>query len=312
MAGYAARRVLLAVPALLGLSLMVFLLATVAPGDPAEVLAAKTAVEGQPSEEEIARARAELKLDRPFLVQYGSWLRGAVQGDLGVSFSMNKPVVGELRQAFPATLQLAAAAFLLCLLLAFPLGITAALFHGRLLDHLLRGSSLLGASIPGFFLAYVLVFAFAVRLHLFPVAGQAGLKSLILPSLVVAIGPAAVVSRLLRASLLEVMGEGYIMTARGKGLRELGVMVGHAARNAAVPVMTVLGGVLAGLLEGSVIAETIFAWPGLGRLTLRALEQQDYPMVLGAVTYAAVVFVLMNLLIDLAYSVVNPRVRLGS
>lgn len=307
-----ARRVLLAIPALLGLSLLVFILATVAPGDPAEVLAAKTAVSGQASEEEIAVARRELKLDRPFLAQYGSWLGGAVRGDLGTSFSLNKPVTGELRQAFPATIQLAFTAFLLCLLLAFPLGITAALFHGRFWDHLLRGSSLLGASVPGFFLAYVLVFAFAVRLHLLPVAGREGVTSIILPALVVAIGPAAIVSRLLRASLLEVMGEGYIITARGKGLREVAVIVGHAARNAAVPVVTVLGGVMAGLLEGSVIAETIFAWPGLGRLTLKALEQQDYPMVLGAVTYAAVVFVFMNLLVDLSYSVANPRVRVGA
>jgi len=311
VARYAARRFLLAVPALLGLSFLVFVLATVAPGDPAEVLAAKTAVSGQATEEEIALAQRELKLDRPFLVQYGSWLGGAVRGDLGMSFSLNKPVTGELRQAFPATLQLAATAFLLSLLLAFPLGIIAALFHRRFLDHLLRGSSLVGASIPGFFLAYVLVFAFAVRFHLLPVAGNEGATSIILPALVVAIGPAAVVSRLLRASLLEVMGDGYIATARGKGLREIAVVVDHAVRNAAVPVVTVLGGVVAGLLEGSVIAETIFAWPGLGRLTLRALEQQDYPMVLGAVTYAAVVFVLMNLLVDLSYSVVNPRVRVG-
>lgn len=311
MARYAARRVLLAVPALLGLSLLVFVLATLAPGDPAEVLAAKTAVGGQATEEEIALAQRELGLDRPFLVQYASWLGGAVRGDLGTSFSLNKPVSGELRQAFPATLQLAATAFLLSLLLAFPLGIVAALFHGRKWDHLLRGSSLLGASIPGFFLAYVLVFVFAVRLQLLPVAGKDGATSIILPALVVAVGPAAVVSRLLRASVLEVMGEGYITTARGKGLRDVAVVVDHAARNAAVPVVTVLGGVVAGLLEGSVIAETIFAWPGLGRLTLRALDQQDYPMVLGAVTYAAVVFVLLNLLVDLSYSVVNPRVRLG-
>ena len=311
MARYAARRFLLAVPALLGLSFLVFVLATVAPGDPAEVLAAKTAVSGQATEEEIGLAQRELKLDRPFLVQYGSWLGGAVRGDLGTSFSLNKPVTGELRQAFPATLQLAATAFLLSLILAFPLGIAAALFHGRFWDHLLRGSSLVGASIPGFFLAYVLVFAFAVRLHILPVAGREELSSIVLPALVVAIGPAAVVSRLLRASLLEVMGEAYMTTARGKGLREMAVVVGHAARNAAVPVVTVLGGVVAGLLEGSVIAETIFAWPGLGRLTLRALDQQDYPLVLGAVTYAAVVFVLMNLLVDLSYSVVNPRVRLA-
>lgn len=311
MGRYVVGRLLLTVSALLGLTLLVFTLAALAPGDPADVLASKIAVDGQVSPEDLARARHELRLDRPFLVQYGSWLGGAVRGDLGKSFSGQKPVSAELARAFPATLQLAGAAFLLSLVLALPLGITAALLHGRSWDHLLRGTSLLGASIPGFFLAYVLVFLFAVRIHLLPVGGREHAASLILPALVVATAPAALVSRLLRASLLEVMGEEFIKTARGKGLGEVAVIVGHGVRNAAVPVLTVLGGVVAGLLEGAVIAETIFAWPGLGRLTLRAIEEQDHPMVLGAVTFAAMVFVSMNLMVDLLYVVVDPRVRLG-
>jgi peptide/nickel transport system permease protein len=307
---YLARRLLIAIPTVFGLSLLVFALISLAPGDPAEELARRSAPGGEVTPEDVERARRELGLERPFLVQYGQWLKGAAQGDLGVSFARRTPVRDEISQHLRATAELAGAAFLLTLCLALPLGTAAALRYRRLTDHLLRLFALVGASIPVFFLAYVLIGVFATRLGLLPVAGRQGLHSLVLPAVSVALLPTALVSRLLRSSLLEVLGEDYMRTARGKGLSPLHVVVVHALRNAAVPVVTVLGWIFGNLLEGAVVAEVIFAWPGLGQLTYEAIAQRDYPMVQGLVVLAGVVYVVVNLLVDLSYSILDARVRL--
>lgn len=311
MGPYVGRRLLAAIPTLLALSLLIFVLVSLAPGDPAEQLARREAFGRDVSAEDIARSRAELGLDRPFVTQFVSWVGGALTGDLGQSFTTREKVADELRRKVPPTIELAAAALLLTLVCAVPIGVAAGMLHRHPVDHVLRLLALIGASIPGFFAAYLLIIAFATKLGLFPVAGRAGLTSLVLPAVSLAVVPIARVSRLLRSSLLEVFTEDYMRTARAKGLSSVHVVINHGLRNASVPVLTVIGGILGNLLEGVVITEVIFAWPGLGRLTYDAISQRDYPMVQGVVLFAGVSFFLVNLLVDLSYRMVDPRIRLG-
>lgn len=311
MGGYVARRVLLAFPALFGLSVLIFTLISLAPGDPAAEYARRTAPGGEVSAEDVERARRELGLDRSAVEQYLSWISDAVRGDFGVSFTLRTEVSSEIRRRFPATAELGAASFVLTVCLSIPLGVAAAMLHRRWGDHALRLATLLGASIPGFFLAYVLIALLATRLGIFPVAGRQGVLSLVLPALALAVGPTALTSRLLRSSLLEVLSQDYIRTARSKGLSKSRVVYRHALRNAAIPVLTVLGWVLARLFEGAVIIELIFAWPGLGRLTYEAISQRDYPMVQATVLLAGTAYVVLNLLVDISYSYLDPQVRLG-
>ncbi len=310
MGRYIARRLLIAVPTLLGLSLLIFSLVSWAPGDPAEELARRRNSGAEVSPADIQRARLELRLDRPFVAQYGGWLAGAVRGDLGRSFTRQTPVATEIRERLAASSELAGAALLLTLAVAIPLGVLAAMFHRRWPDHLLRVGALTGASIPSFFLAYLLIIFFVTRLGLFPVAGRHGLSSLVLPAVSLAVLPTAIVSRLLRSSLLEVFTEDYMRTARGKGLSRMQVVLRHGLRNAAIPVVTYLGGLVAILLEGVVIVEFIYAWPGLGRLAYEAISQRDYPMIQGVVLFIGAVYIVMNLLVDVSYRLLDPRVRL--
>ena len=309
MGRYVARRLLVSVPTLLVLSFCIFVLVSVAPGDPAEELARRNAAAGEVTELELARARSELGLNRPFLVQYTSWLKGAAAGDLGDSFTTKTPVADEIGKRVPATAQLAGLAFLLVLVAAVPLGILAALAHRHWADHAMRFVALIFASVPGFVLAYVLIIVFATRLRLLPVAGRGAFDTYVLPAIALAVGPVAVVSRLLRSSLLEVFVEDYMRTARAKGLGGLQAVVRHGLRNASIPVVTLMGGLLAGLLDGALIAEVIFAWPGLGRLTFEAISRRDHPMILGVVLFAGAVYIVMNLLVDLSYRLFDPRIR---
>ena len=310
MARYLARRLLVAVPTLLALSFLIFLLVTNAPGDPAEEYARKRSGSQEATAQDIRNAQKELGLDRPFFVQYGSWLKGLVTGDLGESFAKRRPVSEVLRERIGPTLELTAASALLILMVGIPLGVLAAMFHRHWTDQAFRVAALLAASIPGFFLAYMLIVQLATEMKLLPVAGRQGWDSLIMPAVVVAITPAAVISRLLRASLLEVFTEDYIRTARSKGLGSLQVVVRHGLRNASIPVVTYVGTVLGALLEGVVITEFIFAWPGLGLLTLEAISQRDYPLIQAAVLLAGAIYLVGNLLVDVLYGILDPRIRL--
>jgi peptide/nickel transport system permease protein len=310
MGRYAIRRLLIAIPTLLALSFLIFTLVSNTPGDPAAELARRRDSRNEVSQAQIEQVRQEIGLDRPFLIQYVDWLKGAVHGDLGRSFLRQTSVAREITQRVAASAELAGAAFAIILLLSVPLGVGAAILHRHWADHVLRLLSLLGASVPGFFLAYLLIILFATRLGLLPVAGRQGLSSVLLPALTLAVGPTAVVSRLLRSSLLEVFGEEYMRTARGKGLGLLHVVLRHGLPNAAVPVVTYLGTVLGALLEGVVITEVIFAWPGLGQLTVQSITGRDYPMIQGIVLFAGLVYIVMNLLVDLSYRLLDPRLRL--
>jgi len=308
--GYVARRLILAIPTLIGLVVLAFTLIVLTPGDPAEELARRRAIGGFATDEDIARARIELRLDRPYHLQLAEWTGRAARGDLGRSFANGRPVAGELLERLPATAQLAAGALALTVLGAIPLGALAATRHNTLADQLLRVGALAGASLPGFFLAYVLIVVFATTLHLLPVAGRAEPQSIVLPALTLAAGPMAVLSRLVRASLLEVLGEDFIRAARSRGLGEVRVVLRHALPNALIPVVTVLGVLLAQLLAGAVIVETIFAWPGVGKLAVDAIFQRDYTMLQGVVLFVGTMFVLLNLAVDVSYAFIDPRVRL--
>lgn len=309
---YAARRVAIVAPTLLGLSFLIFLLGSTA-GDPSSKLAQAGLEPGEvPTAEQVAAVHHKLGLDRPLLVRYGEWLGDAAHGDLGHSLITGQSVAEAIRKAVPATIALAAAATLLVVVLSVPLGIAGALLQGRWWQQVIRVGTLAGASIPGFFLAYLLIYVFAVELHLLPVTGQVGLKSLVLPAVALAVGPTALVARLLQRALVEELGDTYIRTARARGLAETTIVVSHALRNAFLPVLTVLGSVLARLLEGAVVVELIFGRSGIGNLTLQAVGSFDYPLIQGVVLFAGIVVIVFNLAVDLAYPWFDARVRLGA
>ena len=311
MRGYVLRRLLLIIPTLLLLALGTQFLATLAPGDPAENYARLHSTSGVATPAQIAHARVLLGLNRPFFVRYVDWVAGAVHGDLGVSFTRNTKVAADIAGRLGATLELALTALGLTIIVATPLGALAAMRHGSWFDHTLRAGSLLFASIPGFFLAYVLIEVFATQLNLLPVAGREQASSIVLPAVALSASGIATASRLLRASMLEVLGEDYIRTARGKGLSSVRVVARHALPNAALPVITVLGTLLGYLLAGSVVIETVFAWPGVGQLLAESVAERDYPTIQGLVVIAGAFFLVINLLVDLSYRFLDPRVRLA-
>ena len=311
MGSYAFRRILLMFPTLLGISFIAFGLANLAPGDPAQQYL--TRVLGQPAPTEaIKRVRHELGLDRPLVVQYVDWLGHALTGDLGRSYSTRREVATEIRHRLPYTLQLAIPAALLSLAIAIPFGVFSSLYRGRAPDHALRIASLAGASLPSFWLALLLILFFSVHFSVFPVAGRGGLDSYALPVLTLSLAPAAVLARFTRSTMLEALGEDYVRTARAKGLPARIVVARHAMRNALIPVVTDFGTRLGHLLAGAVIVETIFVWPGLGKLTLDAVTERDYPMIQGMVLFAGLAVAVVNLLVDLSYTLIDARVRSGA
>ena len=307
MRAYALRRLALVVPTLIGLTILTFFLANLAPGDPAEEYLRRTS-DRPPTEEEIQRAREQLGIDRPLAVQYVSWVGRLARGDMGTSFSSRRPVRTELARGIPYTVELALPAALLALVLAASFGTLSAVNRNRPVDQAVRVAALTGASFPSFWLALLLIIVFAVHLSLVPVAGRGGFSAMVLPTLTLAVGPAAVLSRFTRAAVLETLMEDYVRTARAKGVPGYRVVFRHALRNALVPVVTAFGLMLGNLLAGAVIVESIFGWPGVGRIGLEAIRQRDYPMVQGFVLYAGLATILVNLAVDLVYSALDPRI----
>ena len=308
---YVARRVTYLVPTWFGITLLAFVVGQFAPGDPASAFFARH--HGRPpSTAELERTRQQLGLDEPAVERYVHTVTGALQGDLGVSYTSGRPVADELVERFPATLQLASAATLLAVLLGVPLGVLAALKRNSLLDQLTRGGSLLAASVPSFWLAYLLIIVFSVQLKWLPSFGTGGLEYLILPAVALALGEAGYVTRLARSSLLDVLGEDYITTARAKGLPERRVIGVHALRNAIGVVVTQIGLLFGFLLAYSVVVEVIFVWPGIGRLAFEGITQRDYPVIQGYVIFSGTVFILVNLAVDLIYQRLDPRISLSA
>jgi peptide/nickel transport system permease protein len=253
--------------------------------------------------------RQRLGFNEPVAVQYARFMGGAVRGDFGESLRYRRDALGLVLERVPATLQLAASALVLTLVVAVPLGIATAVRRDSWLDHLGTVATVLGQAVPGFWLGLMLIYLFAVQLRWLPTGGIGGLAHLVMPALVLAAFFAARVARLTRSAVLDVLGEDYIRTARAKGLGEGGVVGKHTLRNSAIPIVTLVGLEAGQLLGGAVITETIFAWPGLGRLTVQALLNRDFPVVLAAVSLTSVIYTLLNLLVDLAYGWLDPRVR---
>ena len=306
-----ARRVLYLVPVWLAISLLAFGLGALAPGDPAEAIYFETF--GEPPNDELAleKLREELGLNDPLPIRYGRWLFDAVRGDLGESYRSGMPVLPALISPLGSTLILALGGLIAASMIAFPLGILAAVKHNSLIDVVARFFSLIGAAIPSYWLAYMFILVFAVYLHWLPVAGAGSWRHLILPCFTLGLSGAALLSRLLRSSMLEVLGYDYIRTARAKGLSERKVILQHALRNALIPVVTVMGNMFGLLLSGAIIVETVFARPGLGRLIIEAISFRDYPVIQGFVLFTGTVFVLVSLIIDLSYTWIDPQVRLA-
>lgn len=311
MIGYIGRRLLSLVVVVWTATVLTFALGAAAPGDPALMRLERT-LDRSPTAEQLARTRADMSLDRPLVVQYTRWLGKALHGDLGSSWQDGKAVTSSIRERFPRTLLLAACALLISIVLAVPLGVACAYKRNSFTDHACRVGALAAGSVPGYFLAYILLFVLAVRLRLLPVLGSSSPSTVVLPALTLGLGSAAGLTRFTRSAVLDVLEEDYMTAAKGRGVGTLRLLFGHALRNAAMPIVTILGLSLAGLLGGAFIVEWIFAWPGLGSLAVEAVRQKDYPVIQGFVLLTATAYVVVNFLTDLAYVSLDPRVRLSA
>lgn len=302
---YLIKRLISAVFVLLGITTLVFLLIHLVPGDPVEVMLGETA---RPADREALRHA--LGLDLPILQQWWQYLTGISHFDLGQSLHSKQAVIALLIDRIPATAILSIASLLIAILIALPLGILAAVYKDSLWDRLAMVTAMIGVSIPNFVMGPLLILIFALWLGWFPVSGKEGWSSLVLPALTLGTALAAILSRMVRASMLEVIEEDYIRAARARGLSEYRILGLHALRNAALPVITILGMQLGALLAGAVITETIFSWPGIGQLMIESIQKRDYPVVQACVLLISVTYVLVNLLTDVAYTALDPRVRL--
>ena len=304
MLRYFISRVLLAAPVLFGVATLVFSLIHLVPGDPAQAMLGDGA-----APQDVAELRESLGLDQPLLTQYVTFLRRAVTGDLGVSFRTGQPVTTMIVERVPATAQLAIAAMLVAVMIAIPLGVLAAVWRGTAIDYGAMTFALAGVSIPNFWLGPLLAILFAVELGWLPVSGRGSLAHLVLPAFSLGLALAAILARMTRASLLDELNELYVRAARARGVSRSASIASHALRNSMVPLLTILALQFGAVLTGAVITETIFAWPGIGRLLIQSIGFRDYPMVQGCILLIAVTYVTVNLVTDLLYGWLDPRIR---
>lgn len=304
MLRFAIRRLVLTVPVLLGVATLVFSLLHLVPGDPAQAMLGESA-----SASDVGELRSRLGLDRSLPAQYVQFVSGLTRGDLGTSFRYNTPVASEIGQRLPRTMQLAAAAVIVAVCLAIPLGVLGGLFRGTAIDQTAMTVSLVGISMPNFWLGPLLAIFFSVSLGWLPVSGTGSWRHLVLPAVTLGAALAAVLARMTRASLIEELRELYVLAARARGLSQARAVLRHALRNSLIPVVTILGLQCGAVLTGTIITETIFAWPGVGRLLIQAINFRDYPLVQGCILFIALTYVLVNLLVDLAYGWLDPRIR---
>jgi len=312
MLAYAIRRVLATIPVMLVVALFVFSLLYIAPGDPAAIIAGDQATPA-----DIERIRESLGLDRPYLVRFGDWLWHILHGDLGTSIFTNLPVTHMIAQRIEPTLSLMLLTIVFSIVIAIPLGVLAAWKHGTWIDRLVMVISVLGFSVPVFVFGYLLAYVFALQLDWLPVQGFTSisdgfwpfLQGLILPTVALGLIYVALLARITRATMLDVLSQDYVRTAKAKGVGQRAVLFVHALKNAAVPIVTVIGNGVALLIGGAVVTESVFAIPGLGRLTVDAILRRDYPIIQGVVLLFSVTYVLVNLVVDLLYTVFDPRIR---
>lgn len=328
-------RILVAIPIIFGVAVVVFLFMRLTPGDPVDIIMGRG---GVVTAGEEAQLRAEFNLDKPLLVQLWLFLKDAVRGDLGYSYIQKTPVVDLIKARLPATIELAMAALIFTLIIALPIGISSAVWQNSFLDRMSMAGSFLGISMPAFWLGIILILIFAVRLHWLPVQGRisyedhlvtktgffvldsiltgnrtaliSSIKHLILPGITLGAGASAVVARVIRSSMLETLRSDYVTLARSKGISEWIVVLKHSLRNALIPTVTVIGLQVGVLLGGNMIVETVFSWPGLGRLVVNAIFARDFPLVQGSVMVYALTFVLANLVVDVLYTYLNPKITL--
>jgi len=312
MLGYLIRRLLAAIPVLGVVAVFVFLLLRLTPGDPAAIIAGDTA-----TPEQLERIRTSLGLNEPLMTQFVTWVSKILHGDLGVSLISNVPVLNMIGQRLEPTISIALTTMILAILVAVPLGVIAAWKHGTWIDRCVMGLSVLGFSVPVFVVGYVLVQVFAIDLRWLPVQGFRSVSKgfgpfferALLPTLALSFIYIALIARMTRASMLDVLGEDYVRTARAKGIAERSVLLKHALRNAAVPVITVIGTGFGLLISGVVVTESVFNLPGIGRLTVDAVLARDYPVIQGVILLTSALYVAINLLIDVAYTFLDPRIR---
>ncbi len=305
MLTYIRRRILLSVPVVLGVSAVVFSIVHLLPGDP--VLAIVSGANATP--EQVAELRAQLRLEDPLVLQYVRFLGRAAVGDFGRSIFTRRPVIDEIADQLPSTLQLAGTAILVAAAVGLALGVVAAVRHNTWVDRLAMLVALGGVSMPSFWLGLLLILVFALELGWLPATGQGGWSRLVLPAATIGLNYAAVIARLVRSSLLEVLGNNYIVTARAKGMAERPIVLKHALGNALIPVATIVGVQLGNLLAGTIVVETVFSRQGMGRLAVTAVLDKDYPLIQGVVLVSALGYVLVNLVVDLSYSLLDPRIR---
>lgn len=304
MLRFIVRRLLLTIPVLLGVATLVFSLIHLVPGDPVQAMLGDSA-----TPQDVADVRARLGLDRPLPVQYGAFLSNVSRGNLGTSLRTNQLVASVIAERMPATFELAFAAMAVATAIALPLGIVAAVRAGTLTDYGATTLALVGISIPNFWLGPLMAIVFSISLGWLPVSGRGSAAHLILPAITLGAPLAAVLARMTRASVIEELRELYVLAARARGVSRLRAIVRHAFRNSLIPIVTVLGLQFGAVLTGAVITETIFAWPGVGRLLIQSINFRDYPMVQGCILLIAVTYVAMNLLTDLVYGLLDPRIR---
>ena len=304
MSRFLLRRLLLTIPVLFGVATLVFSLIHLVPGDPVQAMLGESA-----APQDIEQLRNTLGLNRPLYAQYVNFMRSAAVGDLGTSLRTNQPVSTVIAERLPATFELAAAAMIVALVIAIPLGVLAAVRAGTSIDHAATTLALVGISMPNFWLGPLLAIVFSVTLGWFPVSGRGTAANLVLPAITLGAPLAAILARMTRASVLEELRESYVVAARARGVSRARAVLGHAFRNSLIPIVTVLGLQLGSVLTGAVITETIFAWPGVGRLLVQSIGARDYPAVQGCVLLIAVTYVSTNLLVDVAYGFLDPRIR---
>lgn len=301
---YVLKRILLLIPVLLGVSLLVFAIMSLTPGDPAQLILGENA-----PKEAVLKLREEMGLNDPFFMQYFRFVKNAIMGDFGRSYTTGREVFGEIFARFPNTLILAVIGIIISVCIGIPIGIISATRQYSFLDSFSMVIALLGVSMPVFWLGLMLILTFSVKLGWLPSGGFDGLKSIILPAVTLGVGSASIITRMTRSSMLEVIRQDYIRTARAKGVAEKVVINKHALKNALIPIITVVGLQFGHLLGGAVLTESVYSWPGVGRLMVDAIRQKDTPTVLAAVVFLAAAFSVVNLLVDILYAYVDPRIK---
>ncbi|MGD9940779.1 MAG: nickel ABC transporter permease [Clostridia bacterium] len=304
MRGYIFKRNIMLLPVLLGVTLFVFSIISLTPGDVAAMILGQNA-----TPETVAALRTEMGLDDPLLVQYGRYIGKLLQGDMGVSYATGKPVIGEIMSRFPNTLQLAFFSIMVSIIISIPVGIISAIRQYSIFDNLGMVFALIGISMPSFWLGLILIIMFALNLGFFPSGGADQWNSIILPAITLGVASTASITRTTRSSMLEVIRQAYIRTAKAKGVGPKTVIMKHALKNALIPTLTIIGLEFGELLGGAILTETVFSWPGIGRLMVESIQRKDTPMVLGCIIVFSVAFSMVNLAIDILYALIDPRIK---